>query len=94
MFEKKDIIFSEVLGVCRVAEIAKLPAKNNDQVLYYGLRSVYDNKKVSYVPVENHQVVLRELITYEEAKELEPMLEKLSSQQKEEVSYVIQNKHP
>lgn len=94
MFEKKDIIFSEVLGVCKVAEVTKLPAKNNEQILYYGLRSIYDNKKVSYVPVEHHQVLLRNLISYEEAKKLEPSMEKLSLEQQSEVRYVLQNMHP
>lgn len=91
MFEKKDIIFSETLGVCKVAEIVKLPAKNNDQVLYYGLHSIYDNKKVSYIPVEHHQVQLRPLISYEEAKQMENNLEKMSQQQQQEIAYVIQN---
>lgn len=94
MFEKKDIIFSEVLGVCKVAEVTKLPAKNNEQILYYGLRSIYDNKKVSYVPVDHHQVLLRNLISYEEAKKLEPSMEQLSQEQQSEVRYVLQNMHP
>lgn len=89
MFEKKDIIFSETMGVCRVAEIAKLPAKNNEQVLYYGLKGIYDDKKVSYIPVEHHQVLLRELITIEEAKELSAKRDLLTPQQLEEVEYVM-----
>ena len=91
MFEKKDIIFSETLGVCKVAEITRLPAKNNEQVLYYGLRSVYDSKKVSYIPVEHHQVLLRNLISYDEAKALENDYENLSEQQQMEVEYVLAN---
>ncbi|MGN0436980.1 MAG: CarD-like/TRCF domain protein [Lachnospiraceae bacterium] len=91
MFEKKDIIFSETLGVCKVAEITRLPAKNNEQVLYYGLRSVYDSKKVSYIPVEHHQVLLRNLISYEEAKALEDDYENLTKQQQMEVEYVLAN---
>lgn len=94
MFEKKDIIFSETLGVCKVAEITKLPAKNNEQVLYYGLRSVYDNKKVSYIPVEHHRVLLRALISYEEAKKLENDKDNLSPSQQNEVDYVLRNMKP
>lgn len=90
MFEKKDIIFSETLGVCQVAEITKLSARNGEQVLYYGLRSVADNKKVSYIPVENHQVQLRELISHEEAEQLANTdMKQLSELQKNEVQYVI-----
>ena len=70
MFEKKEIIFSETLGVCQVFEITKLAAKNGEQVMYYGLRSIADKKKVSYIPVDHHKVLLRPLITYEEALKL------------------------
>lgn len=94
MFVKKDIIFSETLGVCKVAEITKLPSKNNEQILYYVLRSVYDNKKVSYIPVEHHQVLLRNLISYEEAKKLEAHMDQLSLVRQNEVNYVLQNMHP
>lgn len=90
MFEKKEIIFSETIGVCRVAEVTRLAAKNGDQVQYYGLKSVYDDKKVSYIPVENHSVQLRPLISLEEAVELQSQsIEKLSELQKQEISYVI-----
>lgn len=90
MFEKKEIIFSEILGVCQVAELTKLAAKNGEQVLYYGLRSVKDKKKVSYIPVEHHQVQLRPLIDYEEAKSLsDNPPENMTEQQKEEIEYVL-----
>lgn len=90
MFEKKEIIYSETLGVCRVAEITKLAAKNGDQILYYGLRSVFDDKKVSYIPVEHHQVQLRPLISYEEAKGVsEDSLKDMSGIQRSEIEYVL-----
>ena len=93
MFEKKEIIFSEAMGVCQVAELTKLSAKSGEQVLYYGLRSISDKKKVSYIPVNNHQVNLRELFTEEEARELlqNPELEK-NEQLKAAVEYVLQSK--
>ena len=94
MFEKKDIIFSETLGVCQVAELTRLSAKNGEQVMYYGLKSIEDKKKVSYIPVENHQVQLRPLITYEEAKQLEESDQsQLSDMQKQEIRYVLAYKH-
>lgn len=89
MYEKKDIIFSENLGVCKVVEVTRLPAKNNEQILYYGLRSVFDSKKVSYIPVEHHQVLLRDLISYEEACSHNLEQESLTPQQKQEIEYVI-----
>lgn len=93
MFEKKEIIFSEVLGVCQVAEITKISAKNGEQVLYYGLKSVENKKKVSYIPVENHQVQLRALITVEEAEELSRGDQsQLTDTQKSEIQYVLTHK--
>lgn len=93
MFEKKDIIFSETLGVCQVAELTKLSAKNGDGVMYYGLRSIEDKKKVSYIPVENHQVQLRALISFEEAEQLARGDQTgLTSQQKSEIQYVLTHK--
>lgn len=93
MFEKKEIIYSEAIGVCQVAEITKLPAKNGDQILYYGLRSVFDSKKVSYIPVEHHQVQLRELISSDEAlKMTEEEIEKLSPLRRKEIEYVLSHR--
>lgn len=104
LFEKKEIIFSDVLGVCQVAELSRLPAKNGEQMLYYGLRSVYDKHKVSYIPVEHHQVLLRPLISYEEAMKRSEqagktqtdtegmsgqMEEKFSETEKQEIQYVL-----
>ena len=90
MFEKKEIIYSETLGVCKVEEVTKLAAKNGDQIPYYGLRSVFDDKKVSYIPVEHHQVQLRTLISYEEAQKIsESGLKGLSELQRREVEYVL-----
>lgn len=95
MFEKKEIIFSETLGVCRVAEVTRLSPKNGEQVLYYGLKSIQDQSKVSYIPVENHQVQLRPLITVEEAMELQKKpADELSALQLQEVEYVLANQKP
>ncbi|MDO5155028.1 MAG: CarD family transcriptional regulator [Eubacteriales bacterium] len=92
MFEKKDIIFSETLGVCQVAELPKLSTKGGEQVAYYGLRSIYDKSKVSYIPVENHQVQLRELISLDEAKErLANASDELELVLRQEAEYVIAN---
>jgi hypothetical protein len=72
MFEKKQIIYSETQGVCRVDNIVSLSASRGEQgVPYYVLRSVFDHSKVSYIPVDNHRVKLRELFTKEEAQALE-----------------------
>ena len=92
MFEKKQKIYSETQGVCIVDNIVQLPTGKNKAVPYYVLKSVFDTSKVSYIPVHNHQVVLRELFTKEEAKELQnhPELEK-NQLLKQAVEYVLQS---
>ncbi|MDD3219659.1 MAG: CarD family transcriptional regulator [Lachnospiraceae bacterium] len=70
MFQKKNIIYSESIGVCRVDDIVKLSVQKEEPILYYLLRSVFDKKKVSYIPVENHQFLLRDLISRKEAENL------------------------
>lgn len=70
MFQKKDYIYSETMGVCRVADITNLAPKKGTAVAYYVLKSVYQKDKVAYIPVENHTVELRELISLEQAQAL------------------------
>ena len=70
MFQKKQIIYSETIGVCQVDNIIQLSAKKGEGVPYYVLKSVMDTTKTAYIPVDNHQVVLRELFTKEEAENL------------------------
>ena len=92
MFEKKEIIYSETLGVCSVDDIVKLADNKKDTYNYYLLRSVYDKSKKAYIPVENHTVQLRALITKEEALCLrnEEGFDRKSEQIKGEVRYVIE----
>lgn len=70
MFQKKDYIYSESMGVCLVADVTNLAPKKGTAVSYYVLKSVYQKDKTAYIPVENHTVELRELITEEQAREL------------------------
>ena len=70
MFQKKDYIYSETMGVCKVSDITNLAPKKGAAVSYYVLRSVYQKDKTAYIPVENHTVELRKLITAEEAMRL------------------------
>ena len=92
MFQKKEIIYSETLGVCSVDDIVKLADNKKDTYNYYLLRSVYDKSKKAYIPVENHTVQLRALITKEEAldRQREKDFDKRSEQIKGEVRYVIE----
>lgn len=70
MFQKKDYIYSETMGVCLVADVTNLAPRKGAAVSYYVLKSVYQKDKVAYIPVENHTVELRELITPEQAREV------------------------
>jgi len=92
MFQKKQKIYSETQGVCIVDNIVQLPAGKGETLPYYVLKSVFDTSKVSYIPVNNHQVNLRELFSEEEAKALlkDPELEK-NERLKAAVDYVLQS---
>ena len=92
MFQKKQKIYSETQGVCIVENIVQLPAGKGEILPYYVLKSILD-EKTSYIPVNNHQVNLRELFTIEEAQELlkNPELGK-NQQLKAAVEYVLQSK--
>lgn len=70
MFQKKEYIYSEAMGVCRVEDVTSLSVKQGTPVLYYVLRSAYQKDKVAYIPVEHHAVTLRQLISKEEALRL------------------------
>lgn len=87
MFQKKEIIYSETIGVCVVDDIVKI----KDMYNYYLLRSVSDKMKKAYIPVEHHSVQLRKLITREEALkyQAEEGFDEKSAQQKGEVAYVL-----
>ncbi len=93
MFQKKQVIYSETQGVCIVDNIVQLPAGKGETLPYYVLKSVFDTSKVSYIPVNNHQVNLREIFTEDEARELSknPELEK-DEKLKAAVEYVLQQK--
>lgn len=93
MFEKKEYIYSETMGVCKVADIVKLSPNNrlSEPVWYYQLKSTFDQGKVAYIPVENHQVTLRPLMTKEEAEGILPEdLEKLDEMRRGEIRFVLE----
>lgn len=93
MFQKKQKIYSETQGVCVVDNIVQLSAsKGAPSIEYYVLKSIFDEDKVSYIPVKNHQVKLRELFTVEEAQELAGKEETNKNPQlKQAVEYVLSN---
>ena len=97
MFQKKDYIYSESMGVCLVADVTNLAPKKGNAVSYYVLKSVYQKDKAAYIPVENHTVELRELITPAQAREISakwqtPENEELRKQLEEFADFDLQFK--
>lgn len=94
IFEKKQIIFSDTLGVCVVAEVTKLSSGKTEPVLYYKLNSLYEKGKTAYVPAVGHKVKLRELITATEAKEIqETVTEDTDPMILHEIKYVLEKEN-
>ena len=92
MFQKKQIIYSETQGVCVVDNIVHLSANKQDPgVPYYVLKSVFDANKVSYIPVENHRVELRDIFSKEEAEGLKETEEARKNENlKRAIAYVLE----
>lgn len=90
-FEKKQVIFSDALGVCVVAEVTKLSSGKSEPILYYKLNSLFEKGKTAYVPAVGHKVKLRELITIEEAESIsKDSMENMSPMLVHEIKYVIE----
>ena len=90
-FEKKQVIFSDTLGVCVVADITKLSSGKTEPVLYYKLNSIYEKGKTAYVPAVGHKVKLRELISIEEAEHLtDTDKEGMNPMLLHEIAYVLE----
>ncbi len=95
MFQKKQYIYSETLGVCLVENITQLSTGRDGQISYYVLRPVFAKEEVSYIPVEHHQMALRELFTEEEARRLEqdPTIDLAKDQRlKDAVDFVLHDR--
>lgn len=94
MFEKKQYIYSDTMGVCKVADIVKLSAKKEagEGVYYYHLKSVSGKAQDAYIPVEHHEVLLRELISADEAGSFsKEELEKMPKLKQEEIAFVLKS---
>ena len=86
MFEKKEYIMDSTFGVCMVEKVTKLVVGREQQMEYYVLRSAADKKKKAYIPVQNHETVLRRLITPEQATSiLEKIKVEINTNNKEEM---------
>ena len=91
MYGKNEVIYSDGIGVCKVSDIVNLSVNKKPPVQYYLLSSVFDKNKTSYIPVNGHQVVLRQLISVDEA-ENKVKLDSITELEKEEIDYVLGRK--
>ena len=69
MFEVEDKVVYGIVGVCEVESIDVPPIKGIDGK-YYFLQPVYDNKGIIYSPVNSTKVMMRKIISREEAEKL------------------------
>ncbi len=71
MFEKGSFVYYGTAGVCKVKDICSSPFGGNDDKMYYVLAANdFDNGTLIYAPVDNDKVVLRAVMTAEEAEGL------------------------
>jgi RNA polymerase-interacting CarD/CdnL/TRCF family regulator len=71
MFEKGEIVYYGTAGVCEVSDVSRSPFDKNDDRIYYVLSPRdFDNGTVIYAPADNSQVVIRHLISAENAEML------------------------
>ena len=69
MFDVGDYVVYGSKGVCKIVAIGSLPTGNEGR-LYYTLMPVYIKGSTVFTPVDNTKVVLRSLISKEEAQEI------------------------
>ncbi len=71
MFEKNQLIMCGGHGVCRVVNITGNPVDRRDKVRkYYVLEPLFEKASTIYMPVDNDKVIMRRIMTREEAEEL------------------------
>lgn len=93
MFQVNDYIIYGSHGVCRITDVGTLSISIADKdKVYYTLQPVYQNETIIYAPVDNCRVVMRPVITKEEAEELIadiPMIETIwiANEREREVRY-------
>lgn len=92
MYTKKDIIYSSTMGLVLVKDVTRLSPDRSAPVLYYVLRSFYDKEKTAYIPVENHEVELRDLISKEDAEKLKTtILERINNKELDVKEYLSED---
>lgn len=71
MFQVDDIIIYGSHGVCQVTAVGKIPISYADkEQLYYTLKPLYRQETVLYAPIDNEKVIMRPIVSREEAQKL------------------------
>ena len=71
MFQAGDVIVCGTRGVCRVEKVGPLSSAVADRDrLYYTLKPLYERGSVVFTPVDNEKMVIRPVISREEALRL------------------------
>ena len=71
MFQIGDLLFYGTNGVCRVSEICSSPFDTSDTRSFYKLTPISEHSTlVIYTPVDNDKVVMRPLISKDDAEAL------------------------
>ena len=71
MFQAGDVIVCGTHGVCRVEKVGPLSSAVADMDrLYYTLKPLYERGSVVFTPVDNEKMVIRPVISREEALRL------------------------
>lgn len=71
MFQENDAVVYGNKGVFRVTNVGKLSMGIADKDrIYYTLSPVYRPETVIYVPVDNEKVIMRQVVSKEEAEKL------------------------
>ena len=80
MYEVGDLIVYGRTGICEVTEITtlKMDGVPKDK-LYYILRPVREKHGKVFTPVDNEKIVMRKVISKEEAEEIKTKLEEVGA---------------
>lgn len=71
MFQKNQYVIYGYSGVCKVLDISMMDMEGkNEEKLYYTLQPLSAKDSLIYTPVDNKKVVMRDIISKEEAEQL------------------------
>lgn len=70
MFKLNDYVVYGSTGVCQITDIMRDKNISGDEIEYYVLCPVYDEKMIIKTPVNNPKILMRKLITKEDVSSL------------------------